>query len=46
MTISGIYRAASITPRSVRRIRSLLALFTLVLGSLSGYWVLIAYVLP
>jgi hypothetical protein len=46
MTIGEIYRTASITPRSRRRIRSFLARSTLLLGSFAGYWVLIAYVLP
>lgn len=46
MAIDAFHRTASIIPRSVRRIRSLLALSTLVLGSISGYWVLIEYVLP
>lgn len=46
MSIGEIYRTASIPPRSVRRIRSFLALSTLVLGSLTGYWALIEYVLP
>lgn len=46
MTIEVAYRTGSILPRSVRRIRSVLALSTLVLGSASGYWVLIEYVLP
>ena len=46
MAIEAIHRTANIFPRSVRRIRSVLALSTLVLGSLSGYWVLIEYVLP
>ncbi len=46
MSIDVIHRATSKFPRSVRRFRSLLALSTLVLGSFSGYWVLIEYVLP
>jgi hypothetical protein len=46
MSMEAIHRTASIFPRSLRRIRSVLALSTLVLGSLSGYWVLIEYVLP
>jgi len=46
MTILEIYRTTSIPPRSLQRIRSALALSTLVLGSVSGYWVLIEYVLP
>lgn len=46
MTIEASHRTGGMLPRSVRRIRSALALSTLVLGSVSGYWVLIAYVLP
>jgi hypothetical protein len=46
MSINDIYRTGYITPRSIRRARSLLALSTLVLGSLSGYWLIIEYVLP
>jgi hypothetical protein len=46
MAIEVVHRTGSVLPRSVRRIRSVLALSTLVLGSLSGYWVLIEYVLP
>lgn len=46
MAIEVAHRTGSILPRSVRRIRSVLALSTLVLGSLSGYWALIEYVLP
>ena len=46
MSISEIYRTTGISPLSVRRIRSVLALSTLVIGSISGYWVLIEYVLP
>jgi hypothetical protein len=46
MNLSEIYRTAGIPPRPLRRIRSVLALSTLVLGSVSGYWVLIEYVLP
>ena len=46
MAIQEIHRTVGIFPRSMRRLRSVLALSTLVLGSLSGYWVLIEYVLP
>lgn len=46
MASDAFHQTASIFPRSVRRIRSFLALSTLVVGSVSGYWVLIAYVLP
>lgn len=46
MAIEAAHRTGSIRPRSVRRVRSVLALSTLVLGSLSGYWALIEYVLP
>jgi hypothetical protein len=46
MSISEIYRSSGISPRSIRRIRSVLALSTLVLGSASGYWVVFEYVLP
>lgn len=46
MSMEAIHRTAGILPRSLRRIRSVLALSTLVLGSFSGYWVLIEYVLP
>jgi hypothetical protein len=46
MSINEIYRTAGIPPVSVRRIRSVLALSTLVLGSITGYWLLIEYVLP
>lgn len=46
MSLSGIYRTTNITPRSVQKVRSVLALSTLVLGSATGYWVLIEYVLP
>lgn len=46
MATQVAHRTGSTFPRSVRRIRSVLALSTLVLGSLSGYWVLIEYVLP
>lgn len=46
MSIDVFHRTAGVIPRSVRRLRSYLALSTLVLGSVSGYWVLIEYVLP
>jgi hypothetical protein len=46
MAIEMIHRPGTTFPRPLRRIRSVLALSTLVLGSLTGYWVLIAYVLP
>ena len=46
MSISDIYRTANLTPNSVRRVRSLLALSTLIFGSLLGYWVVIEYLLP
>ena len=46
MSINEIYRTAGFRPGSVQRIRSILALSTLVLGSVSGYWVLIEYILP
>jgi hypothetical protein len=46
MSISEIYRTTRIPPVSMQRIRSVLALSTLVLGSITGYWVLIEYVLP
>jgi hypothetical protein len=46
MSINEIYRTAGIPSVSVRRIRSVLALSTLVLGSITGYWLLIEYVLP
>lgn len=46
MSISEIYRSTGIAPQSVRRIRSVLALSTLVLGSVFGYWMVIEYVLP
>lgn len=46
MSINEMYRTAGIAPISVKRIRSFLALSTLVFGSIFGYWVLIEYVLP
>lgn len=46
MSIDAIHRTANRRPRSVRRFRSFLALSTLVLGSVTGYWVLIEYLLP
>jgi len=46
MSLNEIYRTAGFRPISVQRIRSVLALSTLVVGSISGYWVLIEYVLP
>lgn len=46
MAIEFAHRTDSSFPRSIRRIRSVLALSTLVLGSFSGYWALIEYVLP
>jgi hypothetical protein len=46
MSLNEIYRTAAIRPISVQRIRSVLALSTLVVGSISGYWFLIEYVLP
>jgi hypothetical protein len=46
MSLSAIYRTANINSRSVQRVRSALALSTLILGSAMGYWVLIEYVLP
>ena len=46
MSVSELYQAAMATPRSMRRIRSLLALSTLILGSLAGYWIIIEFVLP
>lgn len=46
MAIEVAHRTGNTRPRSVRRLRSVLALSTLVLGSFSGYWVLIEYVLP
>lgn len=46
MSISAIHRAANISNRSVQRVRSILALSTLVLGSVTGYWVVIEYLLP
>jgi len=46
MSISEIYRTVATRPAPLRRIRSILALSTLVIGSLSGYWFLIEYVLP
>ena len=46
MSINEIYRTTRMLPVSVQRIRSVLALSTLVLGSVIGYWLLIEYVLP
>lgn len=46
MSLEAIHRSTGILPRSLRRIRSVLALSTLVLGSFTGYWALIEYVLP
>lgn len=46
MSIVELYKTAAIPPRSVRRIRSVLALSTLILGSFLGYWFVIEYVLP
>ena len=46
MSISEFYRTVIVRPTPIRRIRSVLALSTLIIGSVSGYWFLIEYVLP
>lgn len=46
MSISEFYRTASIPSFPVKRIRSFLALSTLICGSVLGYWVVIEYLLP
>lgn len=46
MSLNEIYRTAAFRPISVQRVRSVLALSTLIIGSISGYWFLIEYVLP
>jgi len=46
MSLNEIYRTATFRPISMQRVRSVLALSTLIIGSVSGYWVLIEYVLP